>query len=233
MKIGEILRRIRSDGKWTLGDVESKVKIKKDYLSKIETNKRSPSEEIIQKLSKFYGVDEIELLDLFHISRIKESLNYYSNSLKVLETLTQMEKNKSFEVSIPTPSNVKAKGSPIFKGTKYGKVKGFNYYVQSTGKLKKKDRNDLIKKSDHYYSRIQNMIGNNSGTHLVQLDEKMNDDELVQQWNEFYDKFGYQFSEFREEIMREKINSHTSNLTNKSNIPIDDLGFDSTQEIDF
>lgn len=231
MTIGEILRRIRSDGKWTLGDVESQIQIKSDYLSKIERNQRSPNEEIIKNLSKFYGINETELMDLYYVSKLKDTLNHYPNSKNVIEILTEMYKDKNYTLPIPKPSNINHSGSPIFKETKYGKVKGLNYYVQSNGKLKKRERESLIKKSEYYYSEIQNIIGSNTGMSLVQLDEKMEDSELVQQWNNFYEQFGWHFDEFKDKIVKEK--SHSIPQNSKRKKVTDDFGLDDTFDIDF
>lgn len=57
MKLGDYLRRIRERREWTQPTAASQVGIEQSYLSKLETGKSYPSEEIFEKLAIAYAID--------------------------------------------------------------------------------------------------------------------------------------------------------------------------------
>lgn len=57
MKLGDYLRLVRERREWTQPTAASKVGIEQSYLSKLETGKSYPSEEIFEKLTSAYQID--------------------------------------------------------------------------------------------------------------------------------------------------------------------------------
>ncbi|MBD2616509.1 helix-turn-helix domain-containing protein [Nostoc punctiforme FACHB-252] len=64
-KLGSFLASVRQHQKLTLRAVETQTGISNAYLSQLETGKiRSPSPAILRKLSDFYGISYISILEL-------------------------------------------------------------------------------------------------------------------------------------------------------------------------
>jgi hypothetical protein len=83
------------------------------------------------------------------------------------------------------------------RGGRGGKVKGFGYYFQPNEKLKRRERKELIRLGELYMEPI------NSG----ELDPSLTDGEIVDEWNRFFDEYGYRFPEF----VNEWLKLHTPN----------------------
>jgi transcriptional regulator with XRE-family HTH domain len=232
MDFGSVLRSIRIESNWRLSDVSKSTGLDIDYLSKIERNERPQTSEIIKRLSDFYGVNFDNLIFLYHISIVNQYLSDVSKKIEVIDVLREIIKNPNYIPEIPKPKNVNKNNNIRTKSTKFGKVKGFNFYIQWNGKLKVREREEIIKRSEHYYSELQNKIGIHSQLRLVELDSTLTDDELVYQWNEFYENYGFHFDEFRKQTEKEKLKSSTKRFKNqifKLNNPIsgdsDDIDF--------
>ena len=63
MKFGDYIRQCREQNKWTQPKAATKIEIEQSYLSKLETGKSYPSEEIFNKLVDIYQLDVDELYD--------------------------------------------------------------------------------------------------------------------------------------------------------------------------
>jgi len=63
MKFGDYLRKCRDKKEWTQPEAAAKIEIEQSYLSKLETGKSHPSEEIFSKLIEVYNIDVSELYD--------------------------------------------------------------------------------------------------------------------------------------------------------------------------
>ncbi len=61
MKFGDYLRETREKHGWTQPEAAARAQIEQSYLSKLETGKSYPSEEIFSRLVKAYGIDVAEL----------------------------------------------------------------------------------------------------------------------------------------------------------------------------
>ncbi len=70
VSIGEILKDIRENQKISLQQVSQKTNINFTLLSRIETGKRLPTKEQIEKLANFYQYDKTELLKLLLSDKI-------------------------------------------------------------------------------------------------------------------------------------------------------------------
>lgn len=213
MDFGSVIRNIRLNLNLRLSDVSQNTEIDIDYLSKIERNERPYTNEILQKLSEFYNIENQDLSFLSHICFVHQYLKQYERRNEVVEEIGRLFANPLYELQILKKYNITIQNKPRSNTLKYGKVKGFNFYIQRNGKLKKRERDELIRRSEHYYLETQNFLGNQSRMNLVQLDTNLTDDELLHQWNEFYDSYGIHFEEFRRQIERER--KVSNEMTNK------------------
>jgi len=83
MKFGDFIRQCREKQKWTQPEAASKIEIEQSYLSKLETGKSHPSEEIFDKLAKVYkiNIDDLynqtsseELDNLKEIKQVRDAI---------------------------------------------------------------------------------------------------------------------------------------------------------------
>ncbi|WP_196140182.1 helix-turn-helix domain-containing protein [Aliikangiella sp. G2MR2-5] len=75
MKFGDYLRNCRDKLEWTQPEAASKIEIEQSYLSKLETGKSYPSEEIFDKLVEVYQIKIEELYEKIsseELVRLKE-----------------------------------------------------------------------------------------------------------------------------------------------------------------
>ena len=97
-------------------------------------------------------------------------------------------------------------------GGRYGKVKGFNFYIQDRERIKLFQRRILLEQSEVYINEIkekQNQEGKSfehliKGCQLFELDPNHHDLELMEHWNEIYDEYGYLIDDFKSKWEREK-----------------------------
>lgn len=61
MKFGDYLRQMREKNGWTQPEAAAKASIEQSYLSKLETGKSYPSEDIFTRLATAYGIDTREM----------------------------------------------------------------------------------------------------------------------------------------------------------------------------
>lgn len=73
MQLGETLRRLRKNQKLTLVKVSEATGLSVSFLSDLEREKARPSQESLEKLAEFYGVD---------ISQLVEDTDYSTKSLE-------------------------------------------------------------------------------------------------------------------------------------------------------
>jgi hypothetical protein len=87
------------------------------------------------------------------------------------------------------------------KGGKYGKLKGFDYYLRNEGKLRPNQRRDFLIKSEDYISKINQI----STTNFPYMDTNMSDLELLEMWNEIWWGWGWVIDEFKDKWFKERI----------------------------
>jgi len=90
------------------------------------------------------------------------------------------------------------------------KFKGFNFYIQCNEKLKKSNRERLLKESEVYLNEVTSSLPQPIEEQIrigvvSELDSTLTDYELLEQWNQIYDEYGYLMSEFSEQWEREKM----------------------------
>ena len=96
-------------------------------------------------------------------------------------------------------------------GGKYGKVKGFDFYIQDGDRLKPFQRRKLVSESEVYICEIMDKL-NPMGKSFEQimngpefLDPDYHDLELMEYWNEIYNKYGFLINDFKSKWEREFI----------------------------
>ena len=85
MKFGDYLRNCRDKLEWTQPEAAAKIEIEQSYLSKLETGKSYPSEEIFNKLIEVYQIDADELYEKIsseELAKLKELKQVRSAILK-------------------------------------------------------------------------------------------------------------------------------------------------------
>ena len=97
--IGEVVRVTRIANDFTTKDLSEKSQVSKSYINEIEKEKKTPSNDILNKLSEGFNLDVENLLELneYHDSLIgkKEKLEIYRMLLlKTLETYEEKEVKK-------------------------------------------------------------------------------------------------------------------------------------------
>ena len=107
--------------------------------------------------------------------------------------------------------NLKPCNNPRNNGTLSNrKFKGFNFYIQCNEKLKKSNRERLLKESEVYLNEVTSSLPQPIEEQIrigvvSELDSTLTDYELLEQWNQIYDEYGYLMSEFSEQWEREKM----------------------------
>ena len=111
--------------------------------------------------------------------------------------------------NIPLPLKVKPITKKNKKNGKFGKVKGFDYYLRGE-KLFPKQRKTLLSRSEDYIGQMVHEQSDSRGgmdkidlINLNYLDPKQTDLEIIEDWNNFFDHYGFRFPEFEDKWMRE------------------------------
>ncbi|MFP8489501.1 helix-turn-helix domain-containing protein [Gracilimonas sp. Q87] len=193
--IGKHLREIRNNWGKTLKEVSEKCGVSIDYLSKVEKGDRVPTEKLLKDISKFYSIPYQELNELRVSDEIMRLFSEVEDRMKMLKLVRKRLKNPDHHIHISNSNPLKKEKSKrkYMKGSKRGKVKGLNFYIQSNGKLKKREREQLLKVSEDYMSL----------TVVKVLDSSLSDIELIDEWNQFFDQHGMRFPEFEEQWFKE------------------------------
>jgi len=95
MKFGDYIRQCREKQKWTQPEAASKIDIEQSYLSKLETGKSHPSEDIFDKLAKVYKINIDELYnqtsseELDNLKEIKQVRDAILKNTKAKTTTTR------------------------------------------------------------------------------------------------------------------------------------------------
>lgn len=91
------------------------------------------------------------------------------------------------------------------------KVKGFGYYLMSNDKLSKTNRENFITQGNIYISDIIEGLNLISSDEVItkgipgELDPKSTDWELMDIFNDLYDKYGYLIPQFKEKWEKDRI----------------------------
>ena len=90
------------------------------------------------------------------------------------------------------------------------KFKGFNFYIQCNEKLSQSNRNRLLKESEVHLNEVTYSLPQRIEEQIrmgvvSELDSSLTDYELLGQWNQIYDEYGYLMSEFSEQWEKENM----------------------------
>jgi hypothetical protein len=90
------------------------------------------------------------------------------------------------------------------------KFKGFGFYLMSNDKLSKNNREEFLSKSTSILQRVFHSLPNDTETKMrmnlySEMDSKLSDLELLDQWNHMYDTYGYLMEEFKEKWEKEQL----------------------------
>lgn len=95
MKFGDFIRQKREHNGWTQPEAAAKIGIEQSYLSKLETGKSYPAEDIFNKLVETYKIDvktlgqDIFPAELDHLREIKEVRGVILNRHKLARTIAR------------------------------------------------------------------------------------------------------------------------------------------------
>lgn len=87
------------------------------------------------------------------------------------------------------------------KGGKYGKLKGFDYYLRYENKLRPNQRTDFLLRCEEYINKI-NMMSKDKFPHM---DSNMSDLELMEIWNDIWWTWGWAIDEFKDKWLKERM----------------------------
>jgi hypothetical protein len=90
------------------------------------------------------------------------------------------------------------------------KFKGFNFYIQCNEKLSQKNRERLLRESEVHLNDVTSSLNLSIDERIrngvsEELDPSHTDFELLDEWNQMYDEYGYLMSEFKERWEKEKM----------------------------
>ena len=102
------------------------------------------------------------------------------------------------------------------------KFEGFNFYIQCNEKLSRKNRKELISKSEVYLNKIFNSINLTEEEKINRgitngLDSNLTDYELLEIWNPIYEKYGFLIPEFKDKWENKHL-KEDSNSIKTSNV---------------
>jgi hypothetical protein len=100
--------------------------------------------------------------------------------------------SKYVKKGTPLPKEVKPRKRQYVKDSP-SKVLGFNFYIQTNDKLKKRDRETLLTKGNNYFAVYNNNI---------ELDNSLTDIEIVDEWNQFFADKGHMIPEFKDKLLK-------------------------------
>lgn len=90
MKFGDYIRHKRENAGWTQPEAAAKIDIEQSYLSKLETGKSYPSEDVFNKLSDAYNLNINEMIE----SVASEELNKLREIKDLREVVLYQQKNQ-------------------------------------------------------------------------------------------------------------------------------------------
>lgn len=91
------------------------------------------------------------------------------------------------------------------------KFLGFNFYLQCNGKLSRKNRNYFLLNSENYLCSISNSLPWSTEEKMnkgidTKLDSSLSDFELLDYWNDMYEKYGCLVPELKDKWEKSYLN---------------------------
>lgn len=108
LSLGEMIRNARKESNITMNELAEQLDITQGYLSKIENNKKIPSPDILNKLSKLLGISSIELMKRagYIEENFKESFGDYLQILRNKKGLSLEELAEITDIPIDELSDL-------------------------------------------------------------------------------------------------------------------------------
>jgi transcriptional regulator with XRE-family HTH domain len=209
IEIGSTLREIREGCSLSLKQLSTELKpyltVSIDFLSKVENGYRNPTLQLIEGLSKVYELPS--LIDFYYTVELHNQLSEHPNPKKLIrKVLKEWDNEPTFSDTSPKSITGLNNLKPIpkyIRGGKYGKVKGFDFYIGENERLQPKHRRILLDKCQNYMMNVPSDRINKLSLDNGELDKTHTDIEIVDMWNEFYNQWGHYFPEFKEKWERE------------------------------
>lgn len=86
MKLGEKIKQLRKSKGISQEELSSKLKINRNFLSRIETDKSEPSASMLRNIAKIFNIDLNSLLDVKNLpSDNSDKLKYIIDNCKYLD----------------------------------------------------------------------------------------------------------------------------------------------------
>lgn len=85
-EIGERLHQLRTDRHMTLSALSEELNCSRDYISKVENNKRCPSLDMLAELAAYFGVS----MDYLIFGEDCDSFQIRADLLRVISELTEI-----------------------------------------------------------------------------------------------------------------------------------------------
>ena len=156
--IGEHLKRIRLEWGKSLRSLSHTLGVSHQLLDKVERGKVIPSDTLLIEYSNSFNIPLDTLRIIKYTDEVVRGSEWIQRKKDVLKVLRVRLENPDEWVHIPNSDPLKRERvrKPYIRGGKGGKVKGFGYYIQPNDKLKKRERRELLLKSENYMSVIDN-----------------------------------------------------------------------------
>jgi transcriptional regulator with XRE-family HTH domain len=81
MSLGERIRQLRKDRRWTLSDLSLRTELSVSYHSDIEKDRTDPSLKTLVKLADAFGLKVIEILYTVDLGETREPLPFEDTEL--------------------------------------------------------------------------------------------------------------------------------------------------------
>lgn len=208
-----LLRNRLNIGKKVKYDNKKHITIRElGFKSIYEMDKRSKKfwENYFSKFSVFLNED-------LNDSVLSKRILFDKNILKFLKKSPRWTFNWGDREKFKKPKR------KFVKGGKFGKLKGFNFYLNHREKLQPSQRKKFLERSESIVSKLNYDLSPkfHSLDKIGYPDSTYDDIELVNYWNSIYDSFGYLMDEFKEKWNREfiKINDIGDKYQNENSSP--------------
>jgi transcriptional regulator with XRE-family HTH domain len=193
MNIGSKLKELRTNWGKTLDEVSRYIGISTDMMSKIERGERKPTVEVLKKLTLYYNLHEDDLLIYYYSEEVYGLLEKVEIRNTIIKEVKKKFEDDGYEYRIRNINPLKPEKVRKKRVTKNGlnRVRGFGFYIQNNDKLSKKNRDILLTRGEHYMGIIHG-----------ELDSSLTDLEIVDDWNRFFQEYGFRFPEFENEWIK-------------------------------
>ena len=169
MKLGEYLKQKREENTWTQPEAANKAQIEQSYLSKLETGKSYPSEEIFNRLVRLY---DIKIETLYEAIDTKE----YEKLSEIKQMRKLIIEQKKAEISIVRAWLISGLVFLMLSGAclaithLYGGAQ-LQYYYRSSGVLKANEPLQVFSIINRYISEKDKLLFDKQQQMVARIDQ--------------------------------------------------------------